>query len=166
MASLASRLLGRRHLGYFAAADGRAASLGDTWLVMSGENVDIVRQALEAHESEGMEAALRFFAADVVWYPTDRWLESNAYRGHEGMRAVEAEWTVNFDDWRWSVHDIRDAGERVVALVEMTGCVKGSGIEMHRPLGLVASNIQDGTMGTIRAYPSWEEALKAAGLDR
>jgi len=132
---------------------------------MSRENADVVRQAFEVFDSKGMEAALRFFAADVVWQPTDRWLEGDAYRGHEGMRSVHAEWAANFDDWGWAVHDIRDAGERVVALVEMTGRVKRSGIELRRPLGLVVSNIHDGTMGAIRAYPGWEEALKAAGLD-
>jgi len=125
--------------------------------------VDLVKHVFETYDSEGMEAALRFFAADLVWHPTDRWLESDAYRGHEGMRTVEAEWAANFDDWRWAVHDIRDAGEQVVALVEMTGQVKGSGIPLSRPLGLVVSDIHDGTLGAIRAYPTWEEALKAAG---
>ena len=131
---------------------------------MSEQNVGLVRQAFEVHDSEGMEAALRFFAADVVWYPTDRWLERDAYRGHEGMRAVEREWAANFEDWRWAVTDIRDAGDRVVALVEMTGRIRGSGVPLSRPLGLVASDIHDGCLGTIRAYPSWEEALEAGGL--
>jgi len=132
-------------------------------MFMSGENVDLVRHAFEVYDSEGMEAALRFFAADMVWHPTNRWLETDAYSGHEGMRAVEAEWAANFDDWRWEVHDIRDAGEQVVALVEMTGQVKGSDIPLSRPLGLVVSDIHDGTMGAIHAYPTWAEAVKAAG---
>jgi len=132
---------------------------------MSGGNVDLVRRAFEVSESEGTDAALRFFAADVAWYPTDRWLHSDAYRGHEGMRAVQEEWSSNFDDFHWVVHELRDAGERVVVLAQMTGQVKGSGVPVSRSLGLVVSDIHDGTIGTIRAYSSWEETLDAAGLE-
>lgn len=132
---------------------------------MSGENADLVRRAFEVHESEGIEASLRFFAPDVAWYTTDRWLEVDVYRGHDGMRAVQGEWAANFDNWGWAPQAIRDAGERVVVLAEMTGQVKGSGVPISRQLGLVVSDIHDGTMGTIRAYSSWAEALEAVGLE-
>jgi ketosteroid isomerase-like protein len=132
---------------------------------MSGENADLVRRAFEVHESEGIEASLRFFAADVAWYPSDRWLDVDVYRGHDGMRAVQGEWVANFDDWGWSAHEIRDAGEKVVVLAEMKGQVKGAGVPISRQVGLVVSDIHDGTMGTIHAYASWEEALEAAGLE-
>ena len=32
------------------------------------------------------------------------------------------------------------------------------------PLGLVVSDFRDGTVGEIRAFASWQEALEAAGL--
>ena len=79
---------------------------------MSGENADLVRRAFEVHASEGIEASLRFFAPDVAWYPSDRWLDVDVYRGHDGMRAVQEEWVANFDDWGWSAHEVRDAGEK------------------------------------------------------
>jgi hypothetical protein len=58
-----------------------------------------------------VEAALALFAPDVVWYTSDQWLENAVYRGHEGLRAVEAMWTANIDDWTWAVHDIREVGD-------------------------------------------------------
>jgi ketosteroid isomerase-like protein len=132
---------------------------------VSRENVDIVRQAFAVRDSEGVEAALRLFASDVVWYTSDQWLEGSVYRGHEGLRAVEAMWAANIDDWAWALHDIREAGDRVVALSEMTGQIKGSGAPVSRRVGLVVSDIHDGLMGAVRVYSSWREALKAVGLE-
>jgi hypothetical protein len=80
-----------------------------------------VRDAFQTFSAEGINAALSFFSPDVVWYPTDGWLERAAYRGHDGMRRLEAAFSENFDDFRDEVHDIRDAQDRVVALIDMTG---------------------------------------------
>ena len=55
---------------------------------MSQENVEIVRSAFHTFGAEGIDAALSCFSPDVVWYPTDRWLDGSAYRGHDGI--VEA----------------------------------------------------------------------------
>jgi ketosteroid isomerase-like protein len=81
---------------------------------MSQENVEIVRHAFQALTAEGVDAALSFVPPDVVWYPTDRWLDDSAYRGHEGMRMIAAAFSENFDDFRFEVHDVRDAQDRVV----------------------------------------------------
>jgi ketosteroid isomerase-like protein len=132
---------------------------------MSQENLDLVRQAFAVRDSEGVEAALRLFASDVVWYTSDQWLEGSVYRGHEGLRTVEAMWAANIDDWAWALHCIREAGDRVVALSEMTGQIKGSGAPVSRRVGLVVSDIHDGLLGTVRVYSSWREALKAVELE-
>lgn len=132
---------------------------------MSQANVEVVRQAFEVREYQGVEAALQFFASDVVWYATDRWLECATFRGHEGLLAADALWAAEFDDFGWAVHDIRDAGERVVALSEMTGRIKGSGVRISAHAGLVVSDIHDRMLGAIRVYSSRDEALKAVGLE-
>jgi ketosteroid isomerase-like protein len=131
---------------------------------MSQENVELVLGAFRTLDAEGLEAALAFFAPDCVWYTTDRWLEGSAYRGHEGMRHLNAAFTENFDDWGWNVRDTRDADDRVIALAEMMGQIKGSGAKVSQPLGLVVSDFHDGTFGEIRACASWREALEAVGL--
>jgi len=52
---------------------------------MSRENVEVVRNAFQNYTPEGIDEALCFCSPDVVWYPTDRWLDGSAYRGHHGM---------------------------------------------------------------------------------
>lgn len=131
---------------------------------MSQENVELVLAAFRTLDEHGFEAAMAFFAPDCVWYTTDRWLEGSAYRGHEGMRYLNAAFADNFDEWGWKVRDTRDAEDRVIALAEMRGQIKGSGATVSQPLGLVVSDFRDGTFREIRAFASWREALEAAGL--
>ena len=57
---------------------------------MPQENVEIVRHAFQAFSAEGIGAALSFCSPDVVWYPTDRWLDASAYRGHDGDAKVRS----------------------------------------------------------------------------
>jgi ketosteroid isomerase-like protein len=132
---------------------------------VSRENVEIVRNAFDAFGAEGIGAALSFFSPDIVWYPTDRWLDGSAYRGHDGMRTIEAAFSENFDDFGFQVHGTRDAQDRVVARVDMTGRIKHSGSEVRQRLGFVVSGFRDGTFREVRVFPSWDEALKAVELE-
>jgi ketosteroid isomerase-like protein len=131
---------------------------------MSQENVEIARNAFRSLGEKGIDVALSFVSPDVVWYPTDRWLDDSAYRGHDGMRMLAAAFSENFDDFRYDVHDIRDAGDRVVALADMTGRIKHSDSEVSQRLGFVISGFREGTFREVRAFTSWSEALKAVGL--
>jgi hypothetical protein len=83
----------------------------------------------------------------LVGYPTDRWLEALAYRGHDGMRELAAAFSDNFDEWTWEVHDIRDTQDLVVAAVTMTARNKNSDSPISQPLGLVVSELHDGAVG-------------------
>jgi ketosteroid isomerase-like protein len=131
---------------------------------MSQENVELVRGAFVVLAAEGVEASLSFFAPECVWYTTDRWLDGSAYRGHDGIRELDAAFAENFDDWRFEVRDIRDAQDRVVALTQMVGRIRGSGSSVSQSVGFVISDFRGGTMGDIRAFATWADALDAAGL--
>ena len=132
---------------------------------MSQENVEVVRGAFRTLSEDGVEASLRFFAPDCVWYPTDRWPEDRAYHGHEGIRTLGAAFAENFDRWEWELHRTRDAGDRVIALSEMSGQIKNSGNRISQVIVLVVADFRDETVGEIRAFASWQEALEAAGLE-
>ena len=80
------------------------------------------------------------------------------------MRMLSASFSENFDDFRYDVHNIRDAQDRVVALVDMTGRIKRSGAEVSQRLGFVISGFRAGQFGEVRAFSSWHAALKAVGL--
>ncbi len=133
---------------------------------MPQQNVEIVRNAFQTFSEEGIDASLSFFSRDVVWYPIDRWLDESAYHGHDGMRRLAAGFSENFDDFRYEVHDIRDAQDRVVALVDMVGRIRRSEAEVSQRRGFVISGFVDGTFREVRSFPTWSEALEAVGLEQ
>jgi ketosteroid isomerase-like protein len=131
---------------------------------MSQENVELVRNGFQTFGAENIDAALSCCSPDVVWYTTDSWLDGSAYRGHDGMRRLAAALPEHLDDFRFDVHETRDAQDRVVACIDMTGRIKHSEAEVSQRLGFVVSGFRDGTFREVRAFPSWRDALKAVGL--
>jgi ketosteroid isomerase-like protein len=132
---------------------------------MSQENVDTAQGAQDAFASGGIEAALAYFASDIVAYPFPEWVEQAVYRGHDGMRALAAVWTENFDDFEFHIEEIREVGERVLLLGEMAGRIKHSGGPIEQPIGMVDSDFRDGMIGEIRNFRTWRQALAAVEAD-
>jgi uncharacterized protein len=131
---------------------------------MSQENMELVRKGFEAFNVGGIEALLPFYAPDTVWYSLAEWLEDPVYRGHDGARKLIAAWTEGFGDWAWEVHEIRDAGDAVVAFADTVGQIKGSVVPIGQPMGIVFSGFRDGMIGEVRFFLTSQEALDAVGL--
>lgn len=131
---------------------------------MSEQNVGLVRRIFEAGGADDADVVLQFVPEDVVWYPPPEWIVKSEYRGHEGVREVMAVFTETFDDYAAEIHDLREAGDSVVALIWQTGRIKGGGSPIRQAIGAVYSDFRDGKIGESRFFRSWEEALEAAGL--
>jgi ketosteroid isomerase-like protein len=131
---------------------------------MSEENVEIAKLAYDRFVVGGIEAALSCFADDVVAYPFPEWIEQSEYRGHDGLRALIAVWTDNFDEFELHTHEVREVGDSVLILGETAGRIKGSGVPIQQPLGIVYSDFRNGRIGKTRNFLTWSQALEAAGL--
>ena len=59
--------------------------------------------------------------------------------------------------------DVRDLGDRVLALGTLRTIGRASGIELEGPVAIVAS-FRDGLCIHLRDYGEWGQALEAAGL--
>lgn len=131
---------------------------------MSQGNVELVRKIFEAGGADTGEAVLPYVPADVVWHPPPDWIEDADYRGHDGVREAMGVFTDTFDEYRAELHEARDAGDRVVALVWQSGVIKGSREPVRQPIGVVYSDFRDGQIGEASFFRSWAEALAAVGL--
>lgn len=131
---------------------------------MSQENVELVRRVAEAWNSGGIDALLRFFPDDVIWYPFPDAPIDSTLHGHDGIREVMAGWSDSFDHYTIATHEIRDLGEKVVALGEVSGLIRGSRVPVHQPIGMIAWDFRGATIGKGRFLPSWEATLDAAAL--
>ena len=131
---------------------------------MSQENVEIVRRGYAAFAEKGVEGVIPFFTEDAVIYSIPEWPDDPEYHGHDGLRKLTRQWTENFDDFGFDLHELRDGGDAVVALHELTGQTKGSAIPMKMQIGAVFSGFRDERIARQDLFSSWEAALEAAGL--
>ena len=131
---------------------------------MSQENVDHVRRSFAAFADDGVEAAVLFATPDAVIYSMPGWPDDAEYHGPDGFRKLAGQWEENFEDFGFEVFDVRDAGAAVVALVDMTGRIKGSRASVNAQIGAVFSDFRDGLFGCSRYFSTWQEALEAVGL--
>jgi ketosteroid isomerase-like protein len=136
---------------------------------MSQENVEIVWRFFAAigRGDEG-ETALgtmqRLTTEDVVYVEDPSWPGSDTYRGKE---AVSECWS-KYDELMGgavssSVLSVRDAGERLVSVVQVSGHTRDSGVPFHHTWGYIC-RVREGRVSYFRAYLHPNDALDAAGL--
>ena len=136
---------------------------------MSEENVEIVRRLYEAADRRDAEAVLALYdegvEVDNTHGPARAFLGgSGTYHGHEGLRTFFRDWHEAWDNVESNLGELIDAGERVISVHAYRGRGRASGIEVEWPdLGGIWT-IRDGTVISIRWFPTRNEALEAAGL--
>jgi ketosteroid isomerase-like protein len=131
---------------------------------MSSENVEIARAAVAAwNDGGGLEGVLEFCPDDVVWHPFPEWPDGAEPRtGHQGVRELMAAWIENFDEWEPVIEEVRDLGDRVLVLGEMSGRIRGTRVPIRQPLGWVCRDFRNGQIGEIRFFLTWRDAVEAA----
>ena len=129
---------------------------------MSQENVDRFRECIERWNAGDVEGLFRYF------HPEIRFEHRLAELGGE-VTGIEAyrDWVYEsrqlFDSWTTDCDDIRDLGDRVLALGTVTAVGRGGGVETKMPFAVVAE-FRNGLVTHFVDYGDREEALKAAGL--
>jgi ketosteroid isomerase-like protein len=133
---------------------------------VSRENVEVVRRVYEAAARQDSAGVLELYDPGVVLDATAIGLVGSAkkkYRGHEGLRALFAEWHDAWGEIEYSYEELIDAGDRVVAVVTRHARGRSSGVEVERPFTLVWT-VRDGRVVSVVWFLDREEALKAAGV--
>jgi ketosteroid isomerase-like protein len=134
---------------------------------MPGENGDLLRRAVDAYNRGDVEALNRELDPEVEWHPALPGLlaeQAPAYRGHEGIAAMFRDFADVLDLIEFEVSEVRDLGDRVVAIGHIRTRGKASGAETRSPYANVAE-VRNGKGIRIRGYLDPREALREAGLD-
>jgi ketosteroid isomerase-like protein len=90
---------------------------------MSQENVEVVRQALEATSGGDPDGGQAFFDPSIEWDMSGvpEWPEKSVYRGAE-VREFLRSWAGSWQGWRFDVTEVRDAaGDLVFAGIHEAG---------------------------------------------
>ena len=130
---------------------------------MSQENLEVVRRASEALNEGDIDALLAFCHDDFELDMSDRVLNPETYRGHEGVRRFYAEVHDAWERYVWEPEELHDTGDLVVALVRARGRGRGSGLEVDRKAAMTW-RLRDGRASELRFFRDREAALEAAGL--
>ena len=131
---------------------------------MSSENVEIVRRAYEAFNSNDPDAAIALLDPHVEWTLPAHFPDAETWTGRE--RVVEGLRTMS-DSWE-SLHlevlELIDAGDRVVALVHIHGRSAATGLDLAG-MGVDGHlwTLRDGRVMAVRMYGGTADALKEIG---
>ena len=120
-----------------------------------------MRSAIEAYNARDLDALSDLMTADVDLRPPVTALTGRAYVGHAGIR----EWLRDVDDSFATAQivpiELRDYGERVLALTEFLVEGNESGMELGSELGLVCE-ISGGRLSTWHGFFNHAEAIAVA----
>ena len=138
----------------------------DTGRAMSAENVEAFKRAIEAYNRRDIDGFLEEIDPEVEWFGAlQALLEGRAtvYRGHEGVR----QWIRDIDEAlaeiRLDLPEIRDLGDRIVAIGWLRARGKTSEAKTESPFGCVVE-LRNGKATRLQSFLSQAEALEAAGL--
>ena len=129
---------------------------------MSEENVDRFRATIEAWNRRDIEAALQGVDPEIQFEHRLAALQGS-FVGLDGVRGWLADLLEHFGAWRIYCEDIRDLGDRVLALGTIRATGKESGVETELPFTVVA-RIKNGLMIHFTDYGDRDQALEAVGL--
>jgi ketosteroid isomerase-like protein len=133
---------------------------------MSQENVEAFKRFVDANNRREVEAMLGELDADVEWQSAilgSLGGTTTVNRGHDGVREVFRDLYEAFSKFHFEFSEIRDLGDRVVAIGRWITRGEESGVETTQPLAVVV-DFKTGKAIRVRSYLDPREALEAVGL--
>ena len=129
---------------------------------MSQQNVDDFLRVLDAFQRGDFEPWIEAFAEDSEFVPQRAPIQGT-YRGRDALREFLADNAENFDVFHPSYQDIRDLGDRVLAIGRLRIQGKEGGVELEVPSALVVT-YRDGKVVRFEDFGDERKALAAVGL--
>lgn len=130
---------------------------------MSSENVEIMRSAFDAFNRRDTARGRMLLASDVVWEIAIGGPDDGRYQGPDGVRQWFRAWTADFDDIRYEVAELIDAGDDVFAAVLALARGRKSDVETRREFFAVYT-FHEGLIVRAQVFSDRHRALAAAGL--
>jgi ketosteroid isomerase-like protein len=132
---------------------------------VSQENVEIVREFLEAFNQGDYAVCLEAIDPDVEWHPPPDIPNALVAQGRDALISNFQDWLGAWESYRATPEDVVEgAGETVVVTSLESGRGRGSGIEVESRRITGVYELREGKIVRFKAYLDHAEALKAAGL--
>ncbi len=124
---------------------------------MSQENVEKFKRGFEAWNRDDFDLWIDGFDPEIEWFAL-----MEVFRGHDGARRA---WESFKGDMQLKIRfdEIRDLGDSVLALGEITGTGRTTGLDVSGEIAQLVT-FRGGRAIRFRDFRSHAEGLEAAGL--
>jgi ketosteroid isomerase-like protein len=124
-------------------------------------DVEIVEKAFLAWYLQDEPGMMALVHPDIVVTQIPEQVDTRPYRGHDGLRAVMADWVGTWEDYTIDLLETREVGHGVVSAVHQSGRGKGSGIAMEADTWF-AWHVKDGQIIRWQMFSTEHQARAAA----
>ena len=132
---------------------------------MSQENEELVREAYDAYNREGITGILRYLDPEVEWRNPKESPNAGVFIGHEGVIEWQRMVDAAFKDMHFEPDRIDQLPQgQVLVFVRFRFRSPTSDVQVEVPFTHLMT-WRDGKITTFRMYTDKTEALKAAGLE-
>lgn len=132
---------------------------------MSQDNVETIRESVEAINRGDLDGALDQVHPDVEWQTLDVFPDARTYRGPDGVREFFQTWQEVFRGFRLHLEECVPVDDhRVLAALRVSGEGAGSGAGVASPVFFELFEIRDGQLIRARMFRTERDALEAAGI--
>jgi ketosteroid isomerase-like protein len=130
---------------------------------MSQENVEIVRDVIDAFNRADLESPAKHFAPDVSWHDQRELPGARIHEGLDGVGSHLRSTMEDLDDYHAEVKAIRDLGDQVMIRAVVSARGRLSGVPVKRETFTVMT-LADERITRVEIFGSETEALEAVGL--
>ncbi len=131
---------------------------------MSQQNVDVVRAVLDAQRQRDWQAFRRLYDPDIEWEDVSGlWGDWGMRRGFEDVRDAFVTWFEAFEHVDFDLEKVVDAGDEVLAFIQISGRGRESGLVVDQLIPSVWT-VQGGRVVRVRGYRDEADAVEAPGL--
>ena len=131
---------------------------------MSQENVEAIGRHWEAFARGDLDGFFADAADDIEFEEDPAFPEAGTYRGRDEITRYLASFQEQMADHRFEVEELRDLGDRVLALLHETARGTSSGIDVDQHPAFLYE-FRDGAIVRVRAYLDRAQAFEAVGLE-
>jgi ketosteroid isomerase-like protein len=127
----------------------------------------VLRSGWAAAPRKDWELMFVRYSPEVVWEIPEEFQTlgfAESYHGHAGLVEGLERFSEVFDSWEIRPERALDFGDRVLALGGFRGKARASGVEWQQKFSQLVT-LEQGQVVRDRFFYSWEQGLRAAGLE-
>jgi ketosteroid isomerase-like protein len=131
---------------------------------MSQENVETLRRLVDLWAQGPTDVPTELVAPDIEFVSPLTSLRGRPYRGYDDAREWLRDVREQFETWEYTVDELREAGDAVLALGHVHLKGRGSGVVLDQEGAWLAHFAADGRVNRMQVFTNRGDALQAAGL--